>query len=161
MNLDNLYYIHRYILPVAFDLLPRQMATQEAHAMLLAIGLQESRFEYRVQIEGPAHGYWQFEKAGGVRGVMTQGAMHLMPVLHTLNYKASEASLYGALVDNDVLAAVFARLLLWSVPGTLPTINQPEIAWKQYIAGWRPGKPHHDTWAGFFAQAWQLTLEEV
>lgn len=49
-----------------------------ALTMLLAIGLQESRFTFRDQVVpgkapgqvGPATGFWQFERAGGVAGVM-------------------------------------------------------------------------------------------
>ncbi|MCV6902125.1 MAG: hypothetical protein NTT76_05400, partial [Achromobacter xylosoxidans] len=57
----------------ALALLPAGMDTQAAHVMLLAIGLQESRFTHRQQIGGPARGFWQFEKGtrasrGGVWG---------------------------------------------------------------------------------------------
>ncbi len=46
--------------------------TPEGRLMLLAIGLQESRFEHRRQLgNGPARGFWQFEAGGGVKGVMT------------------------------------------------------------------------------------------
>src|SRR5690606_35531315 len=55
----------------AYALLPSRMDSDRATVMLLAIGLQESRFEHRRQIKGPARGFWQFERGGGVRGVMT------------------------------------------------------------------------------------------
>jgi len=44
-----------------------------AEVMLLAIGLQESRLIHRKQIQGPARGLWQFERAG-VQGVLTHPA---------------------------------------------------------------------------------------
>ena len=44
----------------ALALLPSAMDTPQAHCMLLAIGLQESRFVHRRQIGGPACGFWQF-----------------------------------------------------------------------------------------------------
>ena len=48
------------ILDPAAKLLPG-MDSAKARVMLLAIGLQESRFEHRRQIGGPARGFWQFE----------------------------------------------------------------------------------------------------
>lgn len=54
----------------AFLLLPARMESAEAVQMLLSIGLQESRFTYRRQIGGPARGFWQFERGGGVAGVL-------------------------------------------------------------------------------------------
>ena len=58
----------------ALALLPAAMNTPQARCMLLAIGLQESRFVHRRQIGGPARGFWQFERGtrtsrGGVWGV--------------------------------------------------------------------------------------------
>ena len=52
------------------QLLPAKMDSPQARAMLKAIALQESRFEHRKQIGGPARGFWQFEQGGGVRGVL-------------------------------------------------------------------------------------------
>ena len=53
----------------ALGMLPAKMDTDAARVMLLAIGLQESRFEHRRQMgNGPARGFWQFEKGGGVKG---------------------------------------------------------------------------------------------
>ena len=48
--------------------LPDRMLSDEAVTMMLAIGYQESRFEHRRQIRGPARGFWQFEHGGGVVG---------------------------------------------------------------------------------------------
>ena len=68
----------------AMALLPARMDTPEADCMLLAIGLQESRFVHRRQIGGPARGFWQFEKGtrviggsgGGWREVLGSGMVH-------------------------------------------------------------------------------------
>ena len=55
----------------ALAALPARMRSREAVVMLLAIGLQESLFRYRRQMaNGPARGFWQFEKMGGVAGVL-------------------------------------------------------------------------------------------
>ena len=162
MNAELLYHVHRYTIPAAFALLPGRMDSPEARAELLAIGLQESRFQYRVQVSGPAHGFWQFEKNGGVKAVLLNEdtAAILLPVLKTLRYPANIAECYAAIVHNDVLACIFARLLLWRVPGRLPRIGEPQRGWNNYIEGWRPGKPHRHTWDEFFAEAWRTVVEE-
>ena len=45
-----------YTLPAALSLLPPRMDTPLARRYVLAIALQESRFEHRRQIGGPARG---------------------------------------------------------------------------------------------------------
>jgi hypothetical protein len=151
-------YVQGAVIPAAMWLLPEKMDTQEARAELLAIGLQESRFEHRKQIGGPAHGFAQFELRGGVRGVLTHAATRpvILPILEELQYEPVAQDCYEAIVHNDILAMVFARLLLWTLPGPLPRRDDPEGAWDQYIAAWRPGKPHRDTWDAFYDQAWAL-----
>ncbi len=155
-----LYQIQTFIVPAAYALLPPQMHRPAATAMLLAIAMQESRLEHRQQIGGPARGFWQFEKGGGVAGVLRHPltAGHAQKALCDLRYPGAVASpetVYAVLAHNDTLAAVFARLLLWTVPGRLPTVNEPEIGWQQYLDGWRPGKPHRETWNTFFSEAWR------
>ena len=58
------------ILTPALSMLPATMDTPKARVMLLAIALQESGLAHRVQVGGPAHGLWQFERGGGVKGVL-------------------------------------------------------------------------------------------
>ena len=152
--------IHRFIVPAAYDILPERMNSPAATAMLLAIGLQESKFKYRKQVRGPARGFWQFEQGGGVAGVLRHPAtsQHVRKALRSLCYDSiSDAPkvCHGLIADNDILAAVFARLLLWTVPGRLPNRNEPDYAWSVYINGWRPGKPHRHSWNAYFASAWQ------
>lgn len=144
-------YIERSALPAALQMLPPAMDTREARVMLVTIGLQESRFEHRRQISGPAHGPFQFESGGGVHGVLTHHATKpfITPILETLRYTPSDC--YYAIRDNDVLACVFARLLLFSHPAPLP--RDAESGWKYYLDTWRPGKPRRDTWDPFFLDA--------
>ena len=138
-----------YILPAALSLLPPKMDTQEARRLLLAIGLQESRFEHRRQISGPARGVWQFER-GGVMGIVRHPATkdHLRAAVVALKYDAELADddigLHAAIEHNDVLACVLARLNLWWMPGPLPT--EQDAAWQYYLDAWRPGRPHPETW---------------
>jgi hypothetical protein len=149
-------YAAKHILPAALALLPPRMDTPEARAMLIAIGLQESKFQHRRQVQGPARGYWQFEQGGGVAGVVTHPASngYALAACDMLDYSPVVSVVYPALADNDILACAFARLLLWTLPGALPTITQPDKGWAQYIAAWRPGRPHVETWIGCWARAW-------
>jgi hypothetical protein len=151
--------VQSFIFPAAFALLPGVMDTPEARAMLLAIGLQESKFEARRQLGGgPARGLWQFERGGGTVGVLTHASSkpYARLVCAELLYKAELEPVFDALPDNDVLACCFARLLLWTLPGLLPSKGQTERGWAQYSEAWRPGKPHPEDWPGNFAQAWGL-----
>ncbi|WVM93520.1 hypothetical protein ULG90_06320 [Halopseudomonas pachastrellae] len=75
MTLDQ---IRRGPIAAALSLLPDRMASPEAEVQMLAIGLQESRFEHRHQIGGPAHSWWQMELGGGVRGVLTHPAVAIL-----------------------------------------------------------------------------------
>jgi hypothetical protein len=70
------------ILDAALAGLPASMDSPQARVLLIAIALQESRLTHRDQIvkgkkpgvKGPALGLWQFEKGGGVRGVLRHPA---------------------------------------------------------------------------------------
>lgn len=153
------FFIEHALAP-ALKLLPAKMDTPAARAMVVAICLQESRLQHRRQINGPARGYAQFEQGGGVRGVLTHPASqpHIQAVLAALDYGPNTGAdeCYIAIEHNDILAAAFARLLLWTLPGHLPARNAPGIAWSQYVSAWRPGKPHRDTFDAFYEQAWEV-----
>lgn len=152
-------HVARFVLPAAFSMLPPSMNTIEARAMLLAIGLQESKFLHRVQMGGPARGFWQFERGGGVVGVMAHPASraHSARVCAELRYhRASPDHVYTVLAHNDTLSACFARLLLWTDPGRLPGPDDPSTAWAIYLRTWRPGKPHESTWAEHYRHGWTV-----
>jgi hypothetical protein len=139
-------------------LLPAKFDTPEARVMLLAIGKQESRFEHRKQIGGPAHGFYQFEKGGGVKGVLTHPASKpiIERVLIGLNIARMPAVCYDCLAEpeHDALATVFARLLLYTDPHPLPALNcDPSLAWDYYFRNWRPGKPKRDTFDAYLMHA--------
>ena len=149
-------YAAAHILPAALALLPAKMDTPEARAMLLCIALQESKFSHRRQVQGPARGYWQFEARGGVMGVLAhqKTAMLAIGVCGWLDYDPSYPVVYEAIADNDILACAFARLLLWTLPYALPGQDEPDKGWAAYIAAWRPGRPHPETWAAHWDMAW-------
>lgn len=136
----------------ALEWLPANMSSMEARVMLLTIGLQESRFEYRRQMgNGPAKGFWQFEQGGGVKGVMTHLATSRLAraICDERGVTFTTREVWNALEHDDVLAAVFARLNLWWAPGALPRVTETQKAWDLYIFTWRPGKPHRSTWDAY------------
>lgn len=159
--------IHSAINP-AFKLLPAKMDTDAARVMLLSTGLQESRFEYRFQkvhgdpyAKGPARGFWQFERGGGVIGVCThRQTKELAEAVCKARSVPFDSSLIHARLEfDDVLAAVFARLLLWADSKPLPDVDAShEDAWNCYTRNWRPGKPHRETWDAFHEQARQQVM---
>ncbi len=141
----------------ALKMLPPEMDSVAARAMVIAICLQESKLLYRRQMnDGPARGFAQFEMGGGILGVLThaQTRPHIEHVLTTLGYNHSLETSYAAIEHNDVLCAAFARLLLWTVPGALPGETSAQLGWTQYLSAWRPGKPHHATWGICFERGW-------
>jgi hypothetical protein len=142
-------------------LLPARMDSPRARAMVLAICLQESELHYRRQVGGPARGYAQFERGGGVRGVLTHRASsaHALDVCRQLDIAASVDAVYTALEFCDPLAVAFARLLLWTDPGALPDQHSDADGWQLYLRTWRPGKPHPKKWAGCFGVAHDLVGE--
>ncbi|MBK1979147.1 hypothetical protein JE034_09780 [Achromobacter xylosoxidans] len=151
--------VERAIEP-ALALLPARMDTPAARVMLLAIGLQESRFVHRRQIGGPARGFWQFEKGsrasrGGVWGVYLYPASkgHLAALCKARSVACDPDAIYGALEYDDVLAAGVARLLLWTDPKALPAVGDVDSGWALYLRTWRPGRPHPKTWPRLYAQA--------
>lgn len=146
------------ILP-AYALLPAKMNTQAATVQLITIGLQESRLIHQKQIGGPARGLFQFEKGGGVHGVLNHRASKEMAhyVCEQLGVEPTTNAVYLELsTDNDALDAAFARLLLWTDPYALPNLGQSGSAWELYIRTWRPGKPHRHTWDRFYDHAMEF-----
>lgn len=125
--------------------------------MLIAIALQESGLQHRKQIGGGAgRGFLQFELIG-IRGVLEHPASHELAegVCRVLRYDPDPVGVHAAVADNDVLAACFARLLLWRLPEPLGRREEGPVGWSQYMALWRPGRPRRARWAGNWASGWQ------
>lgn len=146
----------------ALGMLPVKMDSDAARVELLAIGLQESRLKFRAQKttdpyrKGPARGLWQFERGGGVIGVMTHRATKDLAeaVCKARGVPFDSSLIHARLEFDDILAAAFARLLLWTDPKPLPGVDASvDSAWECYLRNWRPGKPHRETWDEFHAQA--------
>lgn len=160
MNISEIY--ERGIKP-ALALLPEKMTSKEAVLMLLAIGLQESRFTSRRQLvgnppkpTGPAKSFWQGEQGGGmVAGVRTHAATkgYAAALYKARGVEPTNRAIWDAIENDDVLAAGLARLLLYSDPKKLPALGDMKGAWDLYERVWRPGKPHPATWPALYKQA--------
>lgn len=144
------------ITPTFWGLLPCRFFSPEAIVMLLAIGLQESRFQHREQIGGPARSFWQGEKSGGmVRGVLSHRASsrYVTAVCMLLSVPDTEAAIYSALLKDDLLGCAMARLLLFTDPAPLPDLGDAQAAWDYYSRNWRTGRPHPHTWPALYQRA--------
>lgn len=139
----------------ALSWLPARMDSPAARVLLVAIGMQESRFRHRYQIvagqpgaKGPARGFWQFERGGGVQGVLSHPASFWWArgVCSVRKVSPESQPVWEALERDDVLAAAFARLLMWTDTRPLPAVGDARGAWEMYLRVWRPGKPHERTW---------------
>lgn len=135
------------------NLLPGRFDSPLARALMLAIGKAESDYRHTIQMvgspprpTGPARGYWQFERRGGVVGVMAHdsSARYARAVCAIRELTFDSAAIHAALATDNELAAAFARLLLWTDPRALPAIGDAEGAFAYYNRNWRPGAFHRD-----------------
>lgn len=149
----------------AFALLPAKMESAAARLMLLTIQRQEDPELSRHQLvrrtpqthpdnvlnegwaKGPARGAWQFEQNGGIKSVLTHPATWKLAkeVCRERSVLFSAGACWRALETDDVFAAAFARLLLWSDTGPLPELGEVRHAFNLYLRTWRPGAYTHGT----------------
>lgn len=156
-----------HILMPAFDLLPNRMNTAESCVLLLAIAGQESNLAHRFQVvagkpgaKGPARGLWQFERGGATTGVLrhAETAILARTVCEARGVPATPASVWAYFEHDDVLAACFARMLLWTDPKPLPKVGDAGSAWTYYLRTWRPSKPHAERWTRHYEAAMRAVL---
>lgn len=147
--------VNEAIIP-ALEKLPNKFNSKESQLLMLAIGKQESGYAVRQQLGGPAHGFWQFELPGVV-GVFHQSRTSLTigAFCSARQVAFSAAAVYAELLVDDILAAGFARLLLWSDPHPLPVIGDENGAWEYYVRNWRPGKPSRGRWVDSYGESWK------
>lgn len=163
----------RVCIEPALAILPSRMDIPEARVLMLAITGQEADFRHRWQVYdrakplamGAARGLGQFERGGGVKGVLTHASSkaHAIEACRRLGVTPTVDAVYNALHANDVLAGVFIRLLLWTSPRALPAVGDVEGAWQAYLREWRPGawtkgstaqrEALRRKWAGYYATA--------
>lgn len=166
-------HIDKTVLAPAMELLPSRMDSDRARVALLAICGQEADYRHRWQVidlarphvRGPARGLWQFERAGGVLGVLGHPSSRKLAreVCAERGVEPTTAAVHVALETDDILAACFARLLLWTDPRALPPLGAVSSTFNLYLRTWRPGAYDRGTqkqraslrqkWDGYYAQA--------
>lgn len=139
----------------------------EAEVMSIAAAHQESKCIARDQgdprIIGPATGFWQFEKNGGVAEIME--AAQTDDIARALAQRAGVVFTRDAIwrfftsAQGDELAAVFARLLVWKDRAALPAADMisADEAYRYYDRNWRPGAKRPHDWP----VSWRVALEVV
>lgn len=164
----NAQTFHDFVVPAAARFFPASFNSPQARALIIAICLQESEFKHRRQlvrgfrewwksVTTPAAGFPQFERIG-IREVLQHHSSRKMAlaVLDTFGYPEDVDTIHEALVHNDLLAAVWARLALWRHPDALPGEHEMEFAWHYYLRIWAPGIPHPEKWAACWREAWRI-----
>lgn len=130
------------------NILDPKFDSPEARVLLLAIGMQESAFEDRIQKpHGPAHSFWQ-EEPNGIKAVLNNSITknYLIDACGKLDINPDWYSIYQDVINNDELACVVARLMLYADSHSLPAVGDSQGAWEYYLRTWRPGKPRPDDW---------------
>lgn len=135
--------------------------TPEAVALSVAAMWQESKFHTRDQgddnVLGPATGWGQFEKMGGVAEILQ--ARQTKDIAAELCRRAQVAAspdpvwrLFAS-AAGDQLHVAFVRLLTWKDPQALPpaTAAGQEAAYQYYDRNWRPGKKRPQDWPASWA----------
>lgn len=164
----------------ALKLLPINMAGPAAEILLLATHLQEAPNREQCQLPvrpgqcGPARGIFQFERGGGVAGVLRHHASrpHVLNVCAALGVEPTVDGIFNALPEQcDILDAALARLLYWTEPKALPVVGDVEGAWRYYLRTWRPGAydrgaPYqrailYQKWERNYAAAMQEVMHEA
>lgn len=129
-----------------------------ARVLLTAISGQEANWTARIQGGiGPARGLFQFERGGGVAGVLNDDATGLLAeqACRVSNVPINSIAVWQALAlpAHDNLAVAFARLLLWSDVAPLPQVGDEKGAYAYYLRLWRPGAPDSARWIVRYPQA--------
>lgn len=131
-------------------LLPSRFTSNAARIQLYATSRQENPDRHPRQLikkggilvpEGPAAGDYQFEKGGGVIGVLTHATVKQLTaqVCRTRGVAPTVDGIYAAIQADAPLAAALARLLYWTDPKPLPVAGDSEGAFALYLRTWRPG----------------------
>lgn len=153
-------------------LLPEPLRTIDAKVQLYATSVQENptraprqliKKDGKLQPIGPAAGDYQFEKTGGIRGLVNFKSARLQQMLSEVCKARKVAvnvdALFDAIQVDPVLAAALARLLYFTDAAVLPKAGAEQYAWGVYLRTWRPGAYERDPeglrakWSRSYAEA--------
>lgn len=132
------------------DLLPTIRKTDDARVLLYSTSRQENpsrsprqliKKDGRLQPVGPAAGDYQFERGGGIAGVLNFRTTSALAVTACKARGVSPTvdAVFAAIQVDPVLAAAFARLLYYTDRFALPKVGDEQGAWALYLRTWRPG----------------------
>jgi len=126
----------------------------ESRVMLMAIAGQESAWTDRIQIGGPARGYWQFDMTA-ILDLLADPSLGpgLQASCAVWDIPSDPTTLYQALAWHDPIAYEAARRLLLADPAPLPAVGDETGALACYLKNWNPGDPKPATWPAIYAQA--------
>lgn len=164
--------LHEILRPALRDLkandgFPGDPDNKMVQVNLLAISGQEADWKWRAQLSrvtnkpnpnGPALGLWQFERGGGVKGVMTHPSSKIFAQALSikLGLPFDTETSWRQLMVNDLFAAQYARLLYWTDAYVMPTTQA--AGWEAYYKRlWRPGSPHPEKWP----ENWAIAVDTV
>lgn len=167
---ETILRIHRDVIRPVHAGLAREFGIPDgpgADAMSIACSFQESRFATRDQQDavnaiGPATGWWQFEKNGGVAEILEarQTRYIASELCRRAGVKAERDPVWRlfASAAGDDLACAFARLLVWKDPAALPAVEPgaAQLAYAYYDRNWRPGKKRPQDWPAAWADALEV-----
>lgn len=153
-------------------LLPEPLRSLDAKVQLYATSIQENptraprqiiKKDGKLQPIGPAAGDYQFEKTGGIRGLLNFKSESVQSLLTSVcaarQVLRTVDGLFDAIQRDPVLAAALARLLYFTDAGALPKAGAEQYAWDVYLRTWRPGAYERDPkglrakWSKSYAEA--------
>lgn len=153
-------------------LLPDALRTLDAKVQLYATSIQENptraprqliKKDGRLQPIGPAAGDYQFEKTGGIRGLLNFKNDRVQSMLRSVcaarQVPQTIDGLFDGIQTDPILAAALARLLYFTDAGALPKAGAEQYAWEVYLRTWRPGAYERDPkglrakWSKSYAEA--------
>lgn len=142
-------YLKEVVVPALSLVTPTKLDTPSARVQLVTTAMQESSLRHRWQVidpikpetKGPARGLLQFERGGGVRGVMRSPVTksNAMLICEQRHVPFDETAVWVRMETDDILCAAFGRQLLFADPHSLPPMGDEEGAWECYLRCWRPG----------------------
>lgn len=137
----------------------KALRSEASDVTLMAFAGHESNWTLFRQIPlGPGRGPWMLGLVTTM-DVLLNDATKTMAAAVCSVFQVDPGSAYSQFTTNLPLAYAFARLLLWADPNPLPIVGNSDECWTCYTRVWRPGIPHQDTWASFYAESLAVVTE--
>lgn len=145
--IPGLDYLTKTVGPVPAD-------TPSARMMGLVIPGVESNWTDRLQGGGgPAHSFFQFERAGGLARILAdpRTSAWTRKICDALCIPFDSLTIFQAMIWNDLLAVALMRMNLFLDRAPLPRFGDEEGGYQYYLRVWAPGKPDRARWSARFS----------